>query len=301
MFTTQTMISNGLAGAALLLATPAMARPVATLTVDNQWSAPVTVEIDGHRVDTLHGNRVESYAVRPGMHTVTVRAKNGTLLESETHWLRPHRNGFVTVDIPRTTLTVTNTGDRPMFVSGIAATTWESGGLWVAPGRSHTASVPAGNVMLTGSVEGRRGLQTIDEQTIWAEPGRTNHATMGFVATPTQLVVTNPEPFPVQLFVDGVAHGTLRPGASIALDVRPGRHDIDAVHHRGRVVFDETVRLAHGTRTVVSLCGRITTRSPGAARPNRPGPPPRPASTALAIPASDGPAYASSGYTYWTR
>ncbi len=301
MFTTQTMTLSGLAGAALLVATPAMARPHSTVTVANQWSAPVTVEIDGHRVDTLHGNRTERYSVRPGMHTVTVRAKNGTLLESETHWLRPHRNGFVTVDIPRTTLTVTNTGHRPMFVSGLATATYQGGGLWIAPGRSHTTSVPAGNVVLTGSVEGRRGMRTVDQETIWAEPGRTSQVAMGApVAAPSQLVVTNPEPFPVTLVVDGVSHGKLRPGASIALDVRPGRHDIDAFHHRGRVVFDETVRVGHGTSTLVSLCGRITTQ-PAQDRPGRRGPRPTTASSTPAYGAHASGTWASSGYTYWTR
>lgn len=293
---TKTLVSTGIAGAALLVASPAMARPLATLTVENQWSAPVHVEIDGYRVDTLHGNRAETYSIRPGMHTVTVRAKNGTLLESETHWLRPHRNGFVVVDTPRTTLTVTNSGHRPMFVTGLSTATLQGGGIWVAPGRSHTTSVPAGNVVLTGNVEGRRGMRAIDTETVWAEPGRNNQVSMGWVAAPTQLVVTNPEPFPVQLVVDGVPHGTLRPGASTTLDVRPGRHDIDAYHRHGKLVFDETLRVAHGTSTLVSLCGRITTTPyPGAGRPDRP----RPTATANTGWYSSN-TYASNS-TYWTR
>jgi hypothetical protein len=175
------------AGTALLLATPAMARPMSTLIVDNQWEAPVNVQVDGRFVGTLGGYDDAAFGVRPGFHTVQILSQNGTLLEQSNAWFTPRRSAFVNVDIPMTTMTVTNLGRAPLFISGPRA------GLWVAPGQSQTATLPAGQLFLTASIAGPRGsLQTVDSQAVWAEPGRHNRTTFAFVPPPPRPVVHRP-------------------------------------------------------------------------------------------------------------
>ncbi|MCB9679219.1 MAG: hypothetical protein H6737_29215 [Alphaproteobacteria bacterium] len=252
------------AGAALLVATPALARPISTLVVENRWEAPVTVAVDGQYVGQLGGFGQDAFAVRSGFHTVTVSAQNGTLLETNSEWFRPHCHELVVVETPMTRMSVTNTGSSPLYVAGPRA------GLWVAPGQTHTAMVPAGKLTLTASISGPRGeLRQVDAQTVWAEPGRSNRTAFSFHAAPTRLVVQNLDPWSVRLFVDGRAFGMLAPGATMALDVMPGVHDIDAIGRNGQVVADTHVRVAEGRDTRVDLQAR---------RP----PPPRPATYASA-------------------
>ncbi|MEZ4317315.1 MAG: hypothetical protein R3F61_07415 [Myxococcota bacterium] len=247
------------AGTALLVAAPAMARPVSTLFVDNHWEAPVQVVVDGIPMGTLRGHAEQAFPVRPGFHSVVIRSMNGTTLECVDQWLRPHQAFDLDIFTPKTSLTVTNTGTTPLYVAS------GRDGLWVQPGRSESAPVPAGTVTLTASIPGRHGsLQVVSEQTVWAEPGRRNQTTFDYTPLPTRLVVQNLEPSSVRVFVDGRAYGSLAPGASFALDVRPGVHEVDVIGRNGHVVVDRAVRVDRGADTRVDA---FTPRPPPPARP----------------------------------
>lgn len=237
------------AGAGLLLASPAFARPMATVNIDNHWSAPVTVEVDGHCVGQVAGFQDTAYRVRGGFHTVTVRSARGAVLTSDQRFFVPHTWSEFDVIAPTAPVTVRNTGRDALFVQGPRA------GIWVAPGTTHTAYVPAGDLTLTASIRGHGGtLQRVDTQSLWVEPGRSTAVSFRYAPPPpTRLFVQNLEPRPVSLFVDGRNHGMLSPGQSIALDVRPGRHDVDAYTRHGNVVFDGVVRTSSGRTTELEL------------------------------------------------
>ncbi len=259
------------AGAALLIASPALARPMATVNIDNHWSAPVHVEVDGRYVGQVSGFRGTAYRVRGGFHTVTVRSARGAILANETRLYVPHTWSELDIVAPTSPVTVRNSGRTALFIEGPRA------GVWIAPGTTHTAYVPAGDLVLTASIQGHAGrLERVDTQKLWVEPGRSSGITFRYAPPPpTRLFVQNLEPRPVSLFVDGTNHGMLSPGQTLALDVRPGRHDVDAYTRHGSVVFDGTVRASQGRDTGVGL---FRTRRSGPSRHahSTPPPPPRP-------------------------
>lgn len=265
------MTAKLLAAGALFVASPALARPMATVNVDNHWSAPVQVEIDGHCVGEVGGFRDTAYRVRSGFHTVTVRSARGAILANETRLYLPHSWSELDVVAPSSPVTVRNTGHMPLYIEGPRA------GIWVAPGTTHTAYVPAGDLVLTASIRGRGGrVEQVDSRKLWVEPGRSSAVSFRYAPPPpTRLFVQNLEPRPVSLFVDGRNHGMLSPGETLALDVRPGRHDVDAYTRNGSVVFDGVVRTSQGRDTEVELF-RARRSSPPRHAHNSPPPPPRP-------------------------
>ncbi len=246
------------AGTALLLATPALARPAANLSVDNHWGAPVQVFVDNRPLTTVGGYDDLYTRIRPGWHEVEIRTLNGTLLERDTSWFHPHRMTRLDVSVPMTTLVVTNTGHTPLYVEGCL------GGRWVQPGRTETARVPAGQVDLTASLSGRRGNRdVVDQKAFWAEPGTRNRVSFAHVPPPARMVFTNTERFPVRVLIDGRSRGRVAPGARIVLSVEPGRHVIEVTSPHGHVVYDDYLRTRPGSDH------RITIGTP--ARPPRPG------------------------------
>jgi hypothetical protein len=250
--------------AALLLASPAMARPTASLWIDNHFDGAVQVVVDGRALGTVRPREDALFPVPMGQHHVLVQSMNGFVFDAQVDWFSPHRVSELDVRAPLAPLTVRNTGPTPLFVEGAL------GGLWVEPGGSRTAQVPAGSVRLTASVKQDGRMFPIDHETVWVEPGRGGRTQFEHCPPPTRLVVSNLEPRAVRVVLDGRHVGELAPGASLALDVHPGLHDVDAWSTWGGIVFDSQVRVATGTDTRVDL---FRARPPGPPPHHHGGPP----------------------------
>lgn len=233
--------------AGLLLAGPAFARPMSTLWVDNDFGGPVQVVVDGRALGTVRPHEDGMFPVPMGHHHVTVHALNGFVLASDTDWFAPYRTGEVHIRPPMAPLTVRNTGSAPLFVDGIGD------GLWLQPGMVRTTYVPAGAVRLTASTSAGRGLRPVEHETVWVQPGAGGHVAFDWCPPPTRLVVTNQEPVPVRVLVDGRPVGPLAPGASLHLDVAPGLHDVDVWSAYGGLIVDTQVRVVPGTDASIAV------------------------------------------------
>ncbi|MCB9664689.1 MAG: hypothetical protein H6732_11295 [Alphaproteobacteria bacterium] len=196
-------------------------------------------------------------------------------------------------------LVLRNDGDRPLRLSFDRRYGADPADLWLPPGAVQHLSVPAGDLSVSASIQGRRGLRVVQADAVRITPGSRTVRSFGWYApdpiSPVQF--TNTARRPVEVLVDGRVIAWVEPGQTTSFVVDAGRHALRV--QAGRfVVYDQLTVFHDGmtlgavvapggtlgiswTRATPSWSGRVaypvpSPRPPPAVRVHAPYPAPPP-------------------------
>jgi hypothetical protein len=111
--------------------------------------------------------------------------------------------------------------------------------------------VTSGLVDLRASIREHRGEYLAMTRDLWVEPGRIE--TTVLTPDPSIVRVFNAQNVAVRVLLDGVDAGTLGPGASREMFVRPGHTRVVLVDMAGHVRYSNVIDVPRGGTAVVDL------------------------------------------------